>query len=228
MKLQKAPLSHTCLATAFAMVLDTDVLNLINTIGADPHQILWPQHEEPQCFRGHHIQELIDDCWREGYSVTEIQARPRFGTLGCTATFEVWDKGAEMCRIEKYLKYTGVITSPTHAVVEWSIQQKIKIDAEPVDVAVSLNDMWIFVLNDKGEVLVYSKSGKLEEKIPVGKDFDQIRVGPRDNILYLNSRKNKTVEIVALDFIQNINITGAPFKGPVDAPVVIAVFTDFE
>ena len=121
-----------------------------------------------------------------------------------------------------------IFYSPTHAVVEWSIQQKIKIDAEPVDVAVSLNDMWIFVLNDKGEVLVYSKSGKLEEKIPVGKDFDQIRVGPRDNILYLNSRKNKTVEIVALDFIQNINITGAPFKGPVDAPVVIAVFTDFE
>ena len=121
-----------------------------------------------------------------------------------------------------------IFCSSTHAVVEWSIQQKLKIDAEPVDVAVSHNDRWIFVLNDKGEVLVYSKSGKLEEKIPVGKDFDQIRVGPRDNILYLNSRKNKTVEIVALDFIQNIIITGAPFKGPVDAPVVIAVFSDFE
>jgi hypothetical protein len=39
---------------------------------------------------------------------------------------------------------------------------------------------------------------------------------------------NKTVEIVTIDFIQNINVSGSPFKGPEDAAVVIAVFDDFE
>ncbi len=117
MKLQKAPLKHTCLVTAFAMVLGTDAQNMIDSIGSDPHQVLWPQHQEPQCFRGHHIQEMIDYAMCLGYSVTEIQAAPRFGTLGCTETFEVWDEATMMRRIQnKVSEYAGVITSPTHAV----------------------------------------------------------------------------------------------------------------
>jgi len=118
--------------------------------------------------------------------------------------------------------------SPCFAVVEWSIQKKLQLEAPPVDVAISLNDKWMFVLNDRGEVLVFTRDGSLKEKIQVGKHIDQIKVGPRDNLLYLTSRKKKTVEIVELDFIQNINTAGAPYKGPADAPVVIAVFTDFE
>jgi DNA-binding beta-propeller fold protein YncE len=115
-----------------------------------------------------------------------------------------------------------------HATVEWDILQKIEIDTQPIDVAISPDGKRIFVLNDKGEVLVYSRLGKLEDRIAMEKDFDQIKVGPRGDLLYLKSRKNKTIEIVELDFIQNINISGSPYKGPEDAPVVIAVFDDFQ
>lgn len=125
------------------------------------------------------------------------------------------------------LLVTAVI-APCFAAVEWNVQKKLQLEAPPVDVAVSLNDKWVFVLNDRGEVLVFSSDGSLKEKIQVGRHIDQIKVGPRDNLLYLTSRKKKTVEIIELDFIQNINAAGSPYKGPVDAPVVIAVFTDFE
>ena len=125
------------------------------------------------------------------------------------------------------LLITAVI-APCFAAVEWGVQKKLQLEAPPVDVAVSLNDKWVFVLNDRGEVLVFSKDGSLKEKIQVGKHIDKITAGPRDNLLYLSSRKKKTVEIVELDFIQKIDTTGSPFKGPADAPVVIAVFTDFE
>ena len=54
------------------------------------------------------------------------------------------------------------------------------------------------------------------------------KLGPGGETLILRSGKNKTVELVTLDFIQKINITGSPFKGPQDAPVVIAVFDDFQ
>jgi hypothetical protein len=54
----------------------------------------------------------------------------------------------------------------------------------------------VFVPNDRGEVLVFSRDGSLKEKIPVGKHIDKITVGPRDNLLYLGSRKKKTVEII--------------------------------
>ena len=122
---------------------------------------------------------------------------------------------------------TAVFT-PCFAAVEWSVQNRLQMESSPVDVAVSLNDKWVFVLNDRGEVLVFSRDGSLKEKIQVGKHIDKITVGPRDNLLYLSSCKKKTVEIVELDFIQNINTAGSPYKGPVDASVVIAVFTDFE
>jgi hypothetical protein len=57
---------------------------------------------------------------------------------------------------------------------------------------------------------------------------DQVKVGPKGTSLVLSSSKNKTVQIVTLDFIQEINVSGAPFKGAEDAAVVIAVFDDFE
>jgi hypothetical protein len=53
-------------------------------------------------------------------------------------------------------------------------------------------------------------------------------MGPGGDSLILNSNKNKTVQIIVLDFIQNINIFGSPYKGSDDAPVVVAVFDDFQ
>lgn len=44
----------------------------------------------------------------------------------------------------------------------------------------------------------------------------------------LSSRTGSTVQLITLDFIQNINVTGSPFKGPADAPIAIAVFSDFQ
>jgi len=116
MKLQKAPINHTCLATSFAMVLGVDAEDLISRC-LNPHIVLWPQLEVPQCYRGSHIQEMIDYAWAMGYGVTEIQAMPMFGALGCTETFPMTNNKALMERIKEYLvNNMGVITSPTHAV----------------------------------------------------------------------------------------------------------------
>ena len=121
-----------------------------------------------------------------------------------------------------------VFSAESFARVEWDVQQKLKMDTPPLDVAVSTDGKWIFVLNDSGNILIYSLNGKLEDKISVGSHVDQIRVGPKDNLLLLSSRKNKTVELLTIDFIHKINISGSPFKGSADAPVVIAVFSDFQ
>jgi ABC-type uncharacterized transport system permease subunit len=112
--------------------------------------------------------------------------------------------------------------------VEWNVYKTMKLDATPIDVVLTADGRRIFVLTDQGEVLIYSSTNKMEAKIDVGKHVDQIKLGPRGETLILRSGKNKTVELVTLDFIQKINITGSPFKGPQDAPVVIAVFDDFQ
>jgi len=53
-------------------------------------------------------------------------------------------------------------------------------------------------------------------------------VGPKEDVLLLTSGKAKTVQIITLDFVQEINVSGSPFKGKVDAPVAVATFNDFQ
>ena len=119
-------------------------------------------------------------------------------------------------------------SSPSRARVEWNVQKTLKLDTPPLDMAVSPSGERIYILTDQGTILVYSPAGNLMEKIPIGKHIDQINVGPREDVLLLQSRQNKTVQILTVDFIKKINTTGSPFKGPADAPVVIAVFSEFQ
>ncbi|MGD9307331.1 MAG: hypothetical protein PVF79_23930, partial [Desulfobacterales bacterium] len=67
-----------------------------------------------------------------------------------------------------------------------------------------------------------------KEKIQVGDQIDQINLGPKGEYLFVSSRQNKTLEILALNFIYDLNVSGSPFKGAKDAPVVITVFSDFQ
>lgn len=114
------------------------------------------------------------------------------------------------------------------AEVEWDIVQTMKLDAPPLDMAISTDGRRIYVLVEGGNILIYSNRGILKEKIQVGDQVDQINLGPKGEYLFISSRQNKTLEIVSLNFIYNLNVTGAPFKGAKDAPVVITVFSDFQ
>ncbi|MEE8315279.1 MAG: hypothetical protein V3R70_01890, partial [Syntrophobacteria bacterium] len=42
------------------------------------------------------------------------------------------------------------------ATVEWDVKKTLKIEKTPVDVAVSLNGRWVFVLTAQGSILIYS------------------------------------------------------------------------
>lgn len=112
--------------------------------------------------------------------------------------------------------------------VELNVLKTLQLETTPIDMAISPDGRQIFVLNDQGEVVIYSPSANMEAKIDVGKLVDQIKLGPRAETLILKSSKNKTLQIVTLDFIQKIDVPGSPFKGPEDATVVIAVFDDFQ
>ena len=114
------------------------------------------------------------------------------------------------------------------ASVEWNVLKTLQLDTAPIDVAVSPDGKLIFVLTEQGQILIYSSGGSLKDNIDVGNHFDHIKVSPRGEKLILNSRKNKSVQVITLDFIQDINVSGSPFKGSEDAAVVVSVFDDFE
>ncbi|MBT8372522.1 MAG: hypothetical protein HKO68_20500 [Desulfobacterales bacterium] len=123
-----------------------------------------------------------------------------------------------------------ILTASTHvcATVEWRIQNSVKTEAVPIDVAVSSDGKSVFVLTEDGDILIYNRYGKLTDSINVGTHVDRIRIDPKGDRIFASSRKNKTIEIIAFDFIHKINTEGSPVKGPQDAPVIIAVFSDFQ
>lgn len=85
MKLQRSPNRWSCLPTAFAMVLGEPVDHVIKWLGHDGSQICWPELPEPNCRIGFHIQELIDYCMYNNYTVTPLQMMPfSKGGIDCT------------------------------------------------------------------------------------------------------------------------------------------------
>jgi protein-disulfide isomerase len=116
----------------------------------------------------------------------------------------------------------------SHAALEVTIRRTLNLEETPLDTAMSAGGKYIFVLTDKGKVLVYTPDGNLSDTIAVDKSIDSIKAGPREEMLFLVSSKKKTVQVAVLDFVQEINTSGSPFKGAADAPVIIALFTDFQ
>ena len=114
------------------------------------------------------------------------------------------------------------------AAVEINLQKTLTTDGVPFDVAVSQDGNLTFVLTDNGNVLIYDRVGNLTDTVAIGPHIDQIEIGPLGERLFAASRQNKTVEIITLDFIHEIDTLGSPAKGPHEAPVVIAVFSDFQ
>ena len=112
--------------------------------------------------------------------------------------------------------------------VQWSIINNLKLDSVPRDVAVTFDGQTIYILTEKGDILIYRSDGLFKDKIAIGPHADSLKIDQNGEQLYVISRKNKTIDTVQLDFIQEINTEGSPFKGPKDAGVVIAVFSDFQ
>ena len=114
------------------------------------------------------------------------------------------------------------------ATLEWEILSTLKLDAPPLDMAIAPDGKSVYVLTHKGDIQIYDLDGHLKDKIEIHESIDQIKLGPNGDQLFVTDRQNKTVKVIKLDFIKQITINGSPIKGPEDAPVVIAAFSDFE
>ncbi len=124
---------------------------------------------------------------------------------------------------------TLVLILPTAlAEVRWQIDKTLSLSSPPVDTAASFDGKWLFVLTKEGNIEIYKSDGTLQDTIAVGPHVDGIQTGPNDSLLYLQSRKKKTVALLTLDFIHDFDLTGSPVKGPADAPVTIVEYSDFQ
>ena len=112
--------------------------------------------------------------------------------------------------------------------VEWQVTGRWQVDAAPVDIVHSLDGKLVFILDDQHRILVYNAQGQLQGRVPVGEGVTRIDIAPQGEALYLIDEKNNTFTSLAMNFVQDIDVTGSPFKGNGSAGVTLAVFTDFE
>jgi hypothetical protein len=107
-------------------------------------------------------------------------------------------------------------------------QQEMHLFSEALDLAVSSDGMYTFVLTKNGMITIYSASGDLVQSFKAGKGFDTIQYSAVGNRLLLSGSSRKEVKILTLSMVFELDYEGSPFKGNAGAPVTIATFDDFQ
>lgn len=138
----------------------------------------------------------------------------------------------QVCTLSLILAGTSYAADTTYTgrdnKLEWSQQGSWQVADKPVDLVHSLDGKYVFILNDKQQVLVYDQTGALQGKIPVGAGVNAIDIAPQGEFLYLIDKDTSAFTSVAVDFVIDIDTAGSPIKGAAEAPVSMVVFTDFQ
>lgn len=131
-----------------------------------------------------------------------------------------------------YLLATQFLVATIHASSSSGVDSKTvttwKLDAKPLGMVHTLDNQKVYILGGDSKVHVFSANGEKLGSIPVDQGVSAIDIEPRGARLYLINEKDNTFTSLAISFVTPIDITGSPFMGNADAPVVLAVFSDFQ
>jgi hypothetical protein len=115
-----------------------------------------------------------------------------------------------------------------YAEIEWNVTKQLQLEATPLDAVPSADGRNLFVLTP-GEVLVYVQPEyRLVTRIPVEKGMDRMAYSAKDNRLVLTGGAGKSVKIIQLENVHRFSLDGLFVKGPRNAPVTLAVFSDYQ
>lgn len=122
---------------------------------------------------------------------------------------------------------TPFLTLPAFASVEWSMKRELKLEAAPLDMTSSPDGKLIYLLVP-GRILIYSvPENRIIESMPVDKSADRLISG-KDNSFVVSSSADKKLKIYQLETREKIDTSGRPYIGQKDAPVTVAVFSDYQ
>ena len=125
----------------------------------------------------------------------------------------------------------GLTVNSTYAQpigIDWMLFKQMNLSGQPLDVAASDDGQLLFVLLP-GKVAVYSNFGDQPlNKIPVGNEFDTLAYSDQSGLLMLTNSTTNLLKIIRIDLVHDISIEGSPIKGPLNAPITIAVFDDYQ
>ena len=120
-----------------------------------------------------------------------------------------------------------LVTQTFGETTDWRLIKDVNLNDPPVDIVTTQDGSYIFILTAKA-ILVYSRrDDKITNRIPVDKAYDKITFSKARNEFVLTSAASKSLSIIKIYPIAQINIDGLPFLGPQNAPVTVVVFDDY-
>ncbi len=117
--------------------------------------------------------------------------------------------------------------SSVHAAFVIQQESTVELNETPIDIAVSSDGQWSFVLTAQGNIHILAANGAPLQQLSGAAGFDRIEFTGGNRLILTSSKTNK-FKIIVLGQVHELNNTGSPFKGPANAPVEIAVFDDFQ
>lgn len=122
----------------------------------------------------------------------------------------------------------SVLPQSARAEIEWNVKKQLQLEATPLDAVPSADGKNIYVLTP-GEVLVYVLPDyRVAARIPVEKGLARMAYSAKDNALILTNGADRTVKIIQLENVHQFSLEGLYPKGPRNAPVTLAVFSDYQ
>jgi predicted DsbA family dithiol-disulfide isomerase len=121
-----------------------------------------------------------------------------------------------------------MMASTSLADVSSRILARLDLQETPVDMSMSRDGRWLYLLTTSGDLLVYSSQGEYNGKIEIGQGFNRVEAGAREDQVYLLNREEKRIQVVEIAYTFNFDISRSPYRGAADAPVVIVEYTDFQ
>lgn len=109
------PNRWSCLPTSFAMACNVPLEKILEIIGHDGSQIIWPELPEPKRRRTFHVQECIWAAWKLGFCVTTFEAAPQlavseYDVIELLTTYDYADL------LSRKGVMTGIVNGNRHAV----------------------------------------------------------------------------------------------------------------
>lgn len=114
------------------------------------------------------------------------------------------------------------------AEMQVELNKRQPLDKTPLDIAQSVSDGRLFVLLEGGTVQILSADGQIQERFQADPDVTTLEVSPDGKRLYLGNAKRNELQFVELLNVYDLPVNNSAIKGPVDAPVTVMVFDDFQ
>jgi protein-disulfide isomerase len=122
----------------------------------------------------------------------------------------------------------GALWQPCRGEADLEVLRRIELDANPLDVAVSRDGLWAYVLTDTGLLLVYSRNGALQGTLTTPEGSRRIAMGPEEDVLYVTNTADHTLQAIRVNLEFVFSSEHSPSRGAANAPVTVTLFTDFQ